>query len=98
MTHNIFREANKPEPTEIIDKTGTVKWGKDNLYPQFLNSIYYNNPVHGGIINQKVKFITAGGLNVDGADKSILENSGSAYTLQEVVESLRDWRNLVCYI
>jgi len=92
MTHNIFREANKPEPTEIIDKTGTVKWGKDNLYPQFLNSIYYNNPVHGGIINQKVKFITAGGLNVEGADESILENSGSAYTLQEVVESLsRDY-------
>lgn len=92
MTHNIFREANKPEPTEIIDKTGTVKWGKDNLYPQFLNSIYYNNPVHGGIINQKVKFITAGGLKVEGADESILNNDGSAYTLQEVVESIsRDY-------
>lgn len=92
MTHNIFREANKPEPTEKIDKNGTVLWGDDNLYPQFLNSIYYNNPVHGGIINQKVKFITAGGLSVDGADESVLNNGDSAYTLQEVVESLsRDY-------
>ncbi len=87
MTRTIFREANKPEPIEKIDSSGTVKWGLDNLYPQFLNSIYYNNPVHGGIINQKVKFITAGGIDTDTTDKSILENAGSAYTLQEVIES-----------
>jgi len=87
MIKTIFREANKPEPIEKIDSSGTVKWGTDNLYPQFLNSIYYNNPVHGGIINQKVKFITAGGIDTDSVDKSILDNGGSAYTLQEVIES-----------
>jgi hypothetical protein len=85
MIRTLFREAHKPEPTEKIDQKGMVKWGDKNLYPQFLNSLYYNNPVHGGIINQKVKFITSGGLEVAG-DASILENGNSAYNLNEVLE------------
>jgi DNA-binding Lrp family transcriptional regulator len=85
MIRTLFREAHKPEPTEKIDQKGMVKWGDRNLYPQFLNSLYYNNPVHGGVINQKVKFITSGGLEVVG-DASILENGNSAYNLDEVLE------------
>ena len=56
----IFREANLPEPTEKVSRTsGTVFWGEDNLQPQFLNRLYYENPVHGGIINQKIKLETS---------------------------------------
>jgi hypothetical protein len=84
----IFREANLPEPTEKVSRTsGTVFWGEDNLQPQFLNRLYYENPVHGGIINQKVKFITAGGLSVEGGDASVLENAGSAFSIEDVYES-----------
>ena len=87
-TNYIFREANLPEPVEKLNRqTGTIKYGADNLQPQFYNRLYYENPVHGGIINQKVKFITAGGLKVEG-DQTVLENSGSPYTLQEVVDSV----------
>lgn len=82
-----FRDANKPEPVEKVDKTGVVKWGKDNLYPQFLNALYYDNPVHGGIINQKIKFLTAGGIEIEG-DQSILQNGASAYDLQELTDEL----------
>ena len=53
----LFREAIKPESTERIDRKGWIKWGDDNLYAQFLIGIYYDNPIHGGVINQKVKFI-----------------------------------------
>jgi len=82
----VFREANKPEPTEKINQqTGSVNWGHDNLYPQNLNKWYYENPVHGGIINQKVKFITAGGVK---GDQSIIENESSAYSLQDVIDSV----------
>ena len=58
MIRQIFREASQPQPIEKIDKNGTVKWGVDNLYSQFLVGLMYDNPIHGGILNQKIKFIT----------------------------------------
>ena len=87
----IFRDADMPEPIEKVNRqtvSNRVYWGEDNLYPQFLNRLYYENPVHGGVINQKVKFITAGGLSVEGGEISILDNNGSSYTIQEVVDSV----------
>jgi len=89
ISRYVYRQANLPEPTEKVNTvTGTVKSGKDNLYQQFLNRLYYENPVHGGIINQKVKFITAGGLTVEGGDAGVLDNNSSAYTLEEVIDSI----------
>lgn len=86
MIRTLFREANKPEPIEKIDKSGTITWGVDNLYAQFLNGMYYDNPIHGGIINQKVKFITAGGITVTGDATKLRFSSG--LDLQAVVESV----------
>lgn len=86
MIRTLFREANKPEPIEKIDKSGTITWGVDNLYAQFLNGMYYDNPIHGGIINQKVKFITAGGISVTGDATKL--RFGSGLDLQAVVESV----------
>lgn len=88
MIKQVYREANKPEPKETIDKNGWVKWGEDNLYAQFLNRLYYENPVHGGIINQKVKFITSGGVNVEGADPAVLKSYEGAFSMQEIVEKM----------
>ena len=84
MIRQIFREANLPLPTEKVDAKGKVKWGVDNLYPQFLNGLYYDNPIHQGIIDQKTKFITAGGITV--TDSTAEENGNSAFTLTEIVE------------
>ena len=86
MIRQIFREANLPLPTEKVDAKGKVKWGVDNLYPQFLNGLYYDNPIHQGIIDQKTKFITAGGITV--TDATAEENGKSAFTLTEIVEML----------
>lgn len=83
MIRQIFREMNLPQPIEKVDK-GKVKWGIENLYPQFLNGLYYDNPVHQGIIDQKTKFITAGGITV--IDPTAEDNGKSAYSLTEVVE------------
>lgn len=88
MIKQVYREANKPEPTELIDKNGWVKWGEDNLYPQFLNRLYYENPVHGGVINQKVKFITSGGIDLEAGDPAVLKSYEGAFSLQEVIEKM----------
>ena len=84
MIRSIFREAKQPQPIEKIDRSGDVKWGEDGLYPQFLVGLSYDNPVHGGIIDQKVKFITAGGVTT--ANPEAFENGRSAYDYQEIVE------------
>lgn len=90
MIRTLFREANKPEPTEKIDKSGAVKWGDDNLYPQFLVGLAYDNPIHGGIINQKVTFMTAGGVIIEGDEQNVAFKSG--VSLQKAVENaVRDF-------
>lgn len=80
-----FRDAVIPEAVEK-EKNGLITWGEDNLYPQYLAKLYQDNSIHGGIINQKVKFLTSGGISVENGDASILDNFGGAYNIQEVIE------------
>jgi len=87
MIRTIFREAKQPQPVEKIDnKSGLVKWGDANLYAQFLVGLFQDNPVHGGIVNQKVKFITAGGIEVNSEEQ--MNNGRSPYTLKEVIDMI----------
>ena len=86
MIRQIFREASQPQPIEKIDKNGTVKWGTDNLYSQFLVGLMYDNPIHGGILNQKIKFITSGGI--EATNPIALSNGKSPYNYQEIVDSV----------
>jgi hypothetical protein len=89
---HVFREAIVPQPTEKKGNEGWVKWGKDNLYPQFLNRLFYQSAIHGGIINSKIKYISGSGLNYDGLQlakwEQILNNGRSKYTLDEVVTNM----------
>ncbi len=88
----MMREADVPQPTEKKDNGGWVKWGDRNLYPQFLFKLYYESPIHGGIINQKVTYITAGGLKYDGSNPELFEklraNGNEKFTLDELVANL----------
>lgn len=56
-----------PKPVEKVEK-GMVKWGRDNLFGQWIAWLYYTCSVHAGIINGKVFFTTSGGLDHDGGD------------------------------
>lgn len=60
-----FREVRSPEAIEKKYK-GIVWWGADNLYPQNLVAWRQDNPIHGGIINQKVTFMSAAGADITG--------------------------------
>jgi hypothetical protein len=87
-TFSTFREVAIIDPVETVAKEGWVKWGIDNLYPQFLWSLYVNSPIHGGIINSKNTFISGAGLNYEGTENwdEINKNGRSKYTLDELVE------------
>jgi hypothetical protein len=89
----IFREAEVKAAIETIDKaTGRVKYGQDDLMPQWLYSLYYDSPIHGGIVNQKVQFIKGDGLEVVGPmaprSEELLENGSAKHTLDEVVDEV----------
>ena len=87
-SYNEFREVPLIEPSEVVTREGWVKWGADNLYPQFLWKLYYESPIHGGVVNSKVTYITSGGLKYSGPDNwdEINKNGRSKYTLDELVE------------
>jgi len=87
-SYNEFREVPLIEPSEVVAREGWVKWGSDNLYPQFLWSLYYDSPINGGVINSKVTYITSGGLKYTGSDNwdEINKNGRSKYTIEELAE------------
>lgn len=77
--------ATIPEPCEKTVK-GRINYGEDNLYPQFLNELYYYNPIHQGIINQKVLFTFGNGVKIQGGNSEQIINNGlSKFDLNEVV-------------
>lgn len=89
----IFREASLPLPVENQKRGETwISWGLDNLYPQFLVSLYYNCSINQGIINSKVKYIASSGLDSDTNDKAkwelIKKNGNAPYSLDEIAVML----------
>lgn len=90
--HISFSKVNLPSATESINTRGAyINCGKDNDFPQIMNGLRYDNPVHGGIIEQKINFMTSGGIEVIGDDsEALLNNYDGELTLEELNESLCD--------
>jgi hypothetical protein len=44
---------------------GIVYFGEDNLYPQLLTQMYFQSPLHGAIIDFKVRSVVGGGYEID---------------------------------
>lgn len=65
-----FRNAKSPEAIEREVK-GLIYWGKDNMYPHELIAWRQDNPIHGGIINQKVTFMASAGAEITGPEKLV---------------------------
>ena len=62
-----------PNGIEKVEGDGLVKWGKNNLYPQYLNWLYYTCAVHQGIVNRKTAFILGKGLEEDETNKDTIK-------------------------
>ena len=89
----VKKDISIPEPLETLDKANSImQWGKDNLYPQWLNELFYKSAIHSGIIRSKVHYTTSGGLNFEGesedAWKEFFNNGNSDYNLNEIAEKL----------
>ena len=44
---------------------GYIPFGENNLYPQYLNQMYYTSPLHGSVVDFKVNASVGGGYEVD---------------------------------
>jgi hypothetical protein len=81
-----------PTPTaKTVTGTKAISWGGDNCYPYDLVGLYETCGVHAGVINGKVNFITAKGLEYNGTDidrwNTLKNNFESDYSLNEVLEA-----------
>ena len=88
ITRVSLRKAERTNPIEKVDSSGLVKWGEKNLYPQWLVGLAMDNPIHGGILEQKKKFIYGSGIELTGDDGRMMKNSVSPYTLDELLEPI----------
>lgn len=87
------RKGDTVNPVESLNRADNfINWGSDNLYPQWINGLFYQSAIHSGIIRSKVFYTTSGGIEYDGADKDkyalMFENGTSEFDLQEVVEQM----------
>jgi hypothetical protein len=78
-----------PDDQNLEDKTlQIIKWGKDNLHPNFLNKLFYSSAYQGGIIRGKVHYITGSGWKPkQGSEEQIDEVFGS-YNTQDFIEMI----------
>lgn len=65
-----------------------INWGKHNEYPYFLNYLYQNNPLHAGIVNGKVYFITSGGIQYEGADSATFTELDSTFRFNKLATEI----------
>lgn len=79
------------KPVEEKDKGGFVKWGKKNDWPFFINELREGSPVHGGIIKNKIRYISGGGIEIiSGNLQEFLDNANSDFTIEEVADAMTE--------
>jgi len=79
-----FREVELNEPIEKLAR-GFIKWGENNDYPYFLNSLFVNSAIHGGIINSKIQMINSLGFDLP---QEIDKNFSSSFSINEILSQI----------
>ncbi|MCX2486608.1 hypothetical protein [Pedobacter sp. MR2016-24] len=96
-SHNIltFGKQKLPLPVESnpANDDTYVTHGNDNLYPQYLISLYAKSPQFANIVNQKAKFIGRHGMIDLGTDKPLIgkpnpSTSWELFTKQIILSNL----------
>jgi len=73
-----------PDERQFEDKRlDIVSWGKKNLFPNFLNNLFYSSAYHGGIIRSKVSYIVGSGFKGE-----VNEDAFGDYSAQDVLNSI----------
>jgi hypothetical protein len=66
--HNMNGDGVTPQYSERIDRRGWIKWGDDNLFPDYLISLQNRSAKHNAILSRKAKMIAGNGFILDGLD------------------------------
>jgi len=70
---NFGKTYTVPLAKEDEDKSkNIIQWGKDNLYPQWVNYIFYQCAVHQGIIQGKVFYTISAGLKETATNRDVI--------------------------
>lgn len=78
-------EASIPSGIEAYRNGHPVRYGKDNLYPQFLYGLYFNSSIHKGIVNQKVTYTVTQGFDLKQDVKNVFTD---VEDIDELFESI----------
>jgi DNA-binding Lrp family transcriptional regulator len=61
-----FDTAKQPEFCEV-KADGLIKFGNDNLYPNYLMDLFNTSPKHGAIVKGKANYIYGKGFDIEGS-------------------------------
>lgn len=78
-----FKKTDLPVPKESLNvpDDAMVKYGVDNLYPNFLLKLYGESPIHASIINAKSTYIIGDGVKFKGGKKvDVMMNPSETFT------------------
>jgi hypothetical protein len=94
--HN-FAKTYKIQDNIERERDGIVYWGSNNLYPQWLNWMYYSCAVHQGIIRGKVFFTISAGMNATtAAGKALIDKFEPHLNAMATSLELADTYYLLC--
>jgi hypothetical protein len=77
------------KPIEEKDRQGYVKWGKKNDYPFFINYLLDGSALQGGIVKNKVAYISGGGLEIVSGGSEVqrfIDNPYGEYDMNEILQ------------
>jgi len=72
-------DLSAPEPPKFVEPRsgeGLILYGEDNMYPDYLISLYESSPKHNSLINHKVRYATSAGFAVKKLGKSMEHIAG----------------------
>lgn len=86
---NFGKAKEIPSSKESEDKKkGLVKWGNNNLYPEFLIELFEGSAWHQGIIKSKVNYIAGMGVESSSDISKFILNTPNQNSIDDVVESM----------
>ncbi|MGL4854269.1 MAG: hypothetical protein ACRC37_03330 [Lentisphaeria bacterium] len=88
---NLPKEYDTKTFLNLNPSNDCIPFGSNNLFPQEIANINRNSPIHRGILNKKVSFISGVSLKCDEREiklKSIVESANPKESLHEVLSKL----------
>lgn len=93
---NLFKfNLTEPQPNyidnyEVVDNSRRfVKFGVDNNIPQFISSLINRSPIHGAIIDRKIKLVSGKKIVIDGLPNLFINNNPKL--IKELKKAINDF-------